>query len=202
MIMEGVSGLKKLMLVMLAIVTLAACSPSGSQLTIEPYELTEKEQLLIERTGVFSIDYFKINGHLDDADLQFSVEVYENGKLKEELLKMYGMLDESFKNELISFGMFETRNGEEQQQFTIEVGTPGGSLASSPYETKMMASTYGALINNKVTLEKEQSLYIAGWAGTTKDVVPILQGENGQMPENLASYEKALLLKVLWTDEK
>lgn len=116
---------------MLTIVTLAACSPSGSQLTIKPYEFSEKEQQLIERTGVFSIDFFNINGHLDDADLQFSVEVYENGKLKEELLKMFGMLDESYKNELISFGLFETKNEEEQQLFSLEIGTPGGSLGST-----------------------------------------------------------------------
>ncbi|MDS9471557.1 hypothetical protein [Sporosarcina pasteurii] len=194
--------MKKLMMVMLALVTLAACSPGGKKLTIEPYKLSEKERQLIQRTGVFSIDYFEINGHLDDADLQFSVVVYEDGKLKEELLKMYGMLDASFKNELISFGMFETKNGEEKQQFTLEVGTPGGSLGSSTYETGMTASVYGALIDNKVTLEKEQPLYLAGWAGTTKDVIPTLRGENGQLPENLASYERALLLKVLWTVEK
>ena len=188
-------------MIILAIFTLIACSPNGSKLAIKPYELSKKEQQLIERTGVFSIDYFKINGHLDDADLQFSVEVYENGKLKEELLKMYGMLDASFKDELISFGMFETKNEDEEQQFTLEVGTPGGSLGSTTYETGMTASAYGALIDNKVTLVKEQPLYLAGWAGTTKDSVPILQGENGQLPENLAGFEKALLLKVIWTDE-
>lgn len=186
---------------MLTIVALAACSPSGSQLTIKPYELNEKEQQLIERTGVFSIDFFNINGHLDDADLQFSVEVYENGKLKEELLKMFGMLDASYKNELISFGLFETKNEEEQQQFSLEIGTPGGSLSSTTYETGMTASAYGALIDNKITLEKEQPIYLAAWAGTTKDSVPTLHGENGQLPENLASFEKALLLKVVWTDE-
>lgn len=151
--MKELNGLKKLIMILLALITLAACSPSAGKLTIEPYELSEKEQQLIERTGVFSIDYFNINGHLDDADLQFSVEVYENGKLKEELLKMYGMLDASFKNELISFGLFETKNEEEQQQFTLEVGTPGGSLGSSTYETGMTANAYGALIDNKVTFK-------------------------------------------------
>lgn len=73
--------------------------------------------------------------------LQFSVEVYENRKLKEELLKMYGMLDTRCENELISFGIFET---------------------------KMTASTYGVLLDNKATLVKKQPLYLSGWAGQRK----------------------------------
>ena len=191
--------MKKLLCIMITLTTLAACSPGGSKLTIEPYELTEKEQQLIERTGVFSIDYFEINGSLDEADLHFTVEVYENGKLKEELLKLSGMLDARYKNELISFSLFETKN-EEHQQFSLEVGTPG-SLASTTYETEMTASTYGALIDNKVALVKEQPLYLSGWAGTEKDVLSSLRVENSQLPENLASYEEVLLLKVIWTDK-
>lgn len=193
--------LKKLMIVIFSVLTLAGCSLNGGRLTIEPYELTEKEQQLIDRTGVFSIDYFNINGNLDGADLRFTVEVYEDGEFKEELLGMYGMLETKFKNELISFGLFETKNEEEEQHFTIQVGTPG-SLSSTTYATKMTASTYGSLMDGKITLEKEKPLYIAGWAGTTKNVLPSLHGEYGQVPDNLASYEKALLLKVVWTDEE
>lgn len=38
--------------------------------------------------------------------------------------------------------------------------------------------------------------------GTTKDELSSLCVENDQLPENLASYETALLLKVIWTDEE
>ena len=143
-------------------IILAACSPKGGALTIEPYEFSEKESQLIERTGVFSVDYFTMNGNLDNADLQFTVEVYENGKLKEELVGMHGMMETEFKKDLLSFSLFETENEQEQQQFTLHIGTPSGSLVSSTYDTKapMMASVYAPLINDKITLEKDQPIYI------------------------------------------
>lgn len=37
------------------------------------------------------IEFFKLNGTLgEDDDLEFSVEVFENGQFKEELLKTWG----------------------------------------------------------------------------------------------------------------
>ena len=62
--------------------------PSNMKITIESYNMSEKENLLISKTGVGHIEFFKLNGTSnEDADLQFSVEVYENGKFKKELLK-------------------------------------------------------------------------------------------------------------------
>ena len=50
--------------------------------------MSEKERLLISKTGVEQIEFFKLNGTLkEEGDLQFSVEVFEKGKFKEELLQ-------------------------------------------------------------------------------------------------------------------
>lgn len=60
---------------------------SNAKITIKPYNMSKKESLLISKTGVGQIEFFKLNGTLkEDDDLQFSVEVFENGKFKEELL--------------------------------------------------------------------------------------------------------------------
>ncbi|MEO4054726.1 hypothetical protein [Solibacillus sp. CAU 1738] len=51
-------------------------SPSNTKITIESYNMSEKERLLISKTGVEQIEFFKLNGTLkEDDDLQFSVEV-------------------------------------------------------------------------------------------------------------------------------
>jgi hypothetical protein len=45
-----------------------------SKLTVEPYELSEKEVQLVSKTGTGTIEYFKLNGKFDKGDvLAFSV---------------------------------------------------------------------------------------------------------------------------------
>lgn len=74
--------------------------------TIKSYNLSEKERLLINKTDVSQIEFFKLNGFLkEEEDLQFSVEVYENGILKNELLKTNGEIQRNYKDSLISFGI-------------------------------------------------------------------------------------------------
>ena len=83
-------------------------SSPNAKITMEPYNMSEKESLLISKTGVGQIEFFKLNGTLrEDDDLQFSVEVFENGKFKEELLKTWDELETNYKNSLISFGISE-----------------------------------------------------------------------------------------------
>ncbi|MEX3625889.1 hypothetical protein VVS20_26050, partial [Viridibacillus arvi] len=71
---------------------------SNSKITIEPYNLSEKESLLISKSGVEHIKFFKLNGTLaEDDDLQISVEVFEKGKFKEELLKTWDDPEKNYK---------------------------------------------------------------------------------------------------------
>src|ERR1041384_4439977 len=64
--------------------------PLNTEITIESYNMSEKENLLISKTGVREIEFFKLNGApKEDDELQFSVEVFKNGKFKEELLKTW-----------------------------------------------------------------------------------------------------------------
>lgn len=87
---------------------------SSAEITIEPYTVNDQEQLLINQTGIGNIEYFKMNGKLDDSlDIQFSVESYKDGELKETLFSTEDEIMRTFKNDILSFGIREVREEED-----------------------------------------------------------------------------------------
>ena len=65
-------------------------SALNKRMTIESYNINKKEKVLVSKTGVEQIEFFKINGTLkEDDELQFSVDVFKNGKFAEELLNTW-----------------------------------------------------------------------------------------------------------------
>lgn len=192
--------MKKFLLVCMMVFLLSACSSQGKGITIEPYSLSDQEQQLVSQTGVDMIEYFKLNGSLDELDLNLSIEVYEDGELKEEILQMYGMLEETFKDEFVSFVLSKYDVSEDDGMFDLKINSPGGSIGGGAYPSIDGASTYGLLLEEKITLEKDVPTYLAAWAGTTKDTLSTLHTEKGQLPENIDQYEQALLFKIVLTD--
>lgn len=193
--------------VLLLTFILAGCSGEKpgdaiSKITIEPYTMNEQESLLVSKTGVGHIEYFKLNGTLgEEEDLEMSVEVYENGKFKEELLKTWGALDKKYKDSLISFGMSEFQ-GEDDSVKSLKLisGIPSG-LSTTNYSTNMTAYSFGNLIGDKITMKKNEPVYLAAWAGTTKNELRSIGSINGELPEGIGEYETALLYKVVWTSK-
>lgn len=175
---------------------------SSPKVTIEPYTLSDQEDLLINKTGVDAIDYFSLTGTLeDDYDLQFFVEEYENGEFKQELLSTFDEVENTFKKELISFGI-NTIQEEDSVFLNVLAGTPS-SLLSTNYVNQMSTSSTGALINEKITLEVNKPIYLSGWVGTNANSLRSIGNEvNGEFPVGLEEAEKALLFKVILTDEK
>ena len=173
-------------------------SPSNTKLTIESYNMSSKETLLISKTGVKQIEFFKLNGTLkEEDDLQFSVEVFEKGKFKEELLKTTNATEPKFKDDLISFSISDI--GDEDDTLKILSGIPSG-LATTFYSSNMTGFAFSKLIGKKVTLEKNKPIYLAAWLGTTKNSLRAVGEENGELPEGIEEYELTFLYKVLWTD--
>lgn len=84
----------KIFIVVFFALILTSCSDDKSNksistngMTIEPYNMTKKENNLISKTSIDLINFFKLNGNLKDNEiLTFSVDVYENGQFKEQLL--------------------------------------------------------------------------------------------------------------------
>jgi hypothetical protein len=174
----------------------------SAKLTIEPYNMSEHESLLISKSGVGHIGFFKLNGTLgEDDDLEFSVEVFENGKFKEELLKSWGAVDKKYKDSLISFGMSDFQGQDDSVKFMKLIsGIPSG-LATTSYPNDMTASSFGKLVGKKITMKKNEPVYLVVWAGTTTNSLRTIGSENGELPENIGEYETALLYKVVLTDK-
>ncbi|MFO1446044.1 hypothetical protein KDN24_23140 [Bacillus sp. Bva_UNVM-123] len=172
---------------------------SNAKITIEPYDLSEKESLLISKTGVEQIEFFKMEGALkEEDDLQFAVEEYVNGKLKEELLTTSNEPNEKFKDSFISFGI--SNSLDEDHSLKLIAGIPSG-LATTMYPNNMTSSSFSKLVGEKVTLEKNKPVYLAAWLGTTQNRLRSVGSENGELPQGIKEAELALLFRVLWTDK-
>ncbi|MEX3747177.1 MULTISPECIES: hypothetical protein [Lysinibacillus] len=173
---------------------------SNAKITIEPYNMSEKESLLISKSGVEHIEFFKLNGTLaEDDDLQISVEVFEKGKFKEELLKTWDDPEKNYKDTLISFGISDFND--EVRPLKLISGIPSG-LATTNYSNKMTSSSFSNLVGEKVTLKKNKPVYLAAWLGTTKNELRSVGSENGELPASISETELAFLYRVLWTDKE
>ncbi len=174
--------------------------PLSNELIIEPYNVNDKESLLISRTGIKFIEYFQLNGTLETGDdLQFSVEVYKNGELEEELLNTSNEPKAKFKDQLISFGISDSSDKDSSLQ--LIAGIPSG-LATTNFSSHMTSASFNNLLHKKIVLKKNTPVYLAAWVGTTKNVLRSVDSENGILPKGIKEVEAALLYRVLLTDKK
>ena len=174
--------------------------PSNAKITIEPYNMSEKESSLISKTGIEYIEFFKLEGTLkEEDDLQFAVELYENGKFKETLLNTSNEPKAKFKDSLISFGI--SNGWDNNSSLKLVTGTPSG-LVTKNYSNNMTSSSFSTLVGKKITLEKNKPVYLAAWIGTTKHGLHSVDSKNGKLPEDIKEAEIAMLYRVLWTDNE
>lgn len=193
---------KRFSLIIVFIFVLMGCSniEKDTTLTITPYQLSDKEKSLIRKTDVNQIEYFYLNGILqEDDDIRFSIEVYENGILTQELLKLSGELQGKYVDSLISFGI--SLSGEGNRLIKVIAGLPTGHATTLlPNEMSMYA--FSKLIEDKVILEKNKPIYLAYWSGNTSNNVSSItpNSESGNLPMNIDKLEFVLVYKALWTD--
>ncbi|WJY27236.1 MULTISPECIES: hypothetical protein [Sporosarcina] len=190
--------------VLLAVLTVAGCSntekegASQSAVSVKDYSPTDRESELISKTGINQVEYFTLNATLAEGeDLQYSVEVYRNGKLSEERTKTYGDPERNYKDAIISFGV--DGFNDEEGPFELINGVPGGTGTSS-YPNMMTSFTFNKLVKGKIDLVKDKPVYLASWQGTTKDSLSSHTNETGELPEGLEDSELVFLYKLLWTD--
>lgn len=126
--------IKKYSITFMLIFLLAGCSflspkgPSDARLSIKPYTLSEHEGLLFARAGADIPQFFTVNGIIaENEDLKYSVEVYHDGKFKEELLLTSSTVDKQFKGELIAFNVMEL----DEKQAEILLSYPSGSTSTT-----------------------------------------------------------------------
>lgn len=199
--------IKKYSIALMSIFLLAGCSflspkgPSGATLSIKPYTLSEHEGLLLTMAGADIPQFFTVNGKIaENEDLKYSVEVYHEGRLKEELLLTSSTLDKRFKGELISFNVAELDEGHAK----ITLSYPSGSTSTTyPIEVASLARSFGNLVGTDSTLLKDKPIYLAAWVGTKGSMLrSVVPSDDSGLPEGLETYDIALLYKVVWTDAK
>lgn len=178
----------------------SSSTETTSALTITPYNMKEQESMLISKTDVGNIEFFKLNGTLTEKeDLQISVDVFEHGVYKEELLKTFNYPEKDYKNQFISFAVsgFDTEN----RQIKLTSGLPSG-LATTTYTNKMTGFSFGRLIETAIHLKKNEPVYLAAWQGTTKNALRAVGIEKGNLPAGIENTELAFLYKIIWTDKE
>lgn len=198
-------NIKNYSIVLMLIFLLAGCSfmspkgPSGATLSIKPYTLSEHEGLLLSMAGANNPQFFTVNGKIaEDEDLKYSVEVYHEGKLKEELLLTSSTVDKRLEGELISFTVKELDEGNVE----IKLSYPSGSTSTTyPIEVASLARSFGNLVIPDSTLHKDKPIYLAAWVGTKGSTLfSFVPSKDSGLPERLETYDIALLYKVVWTD--
>lgn len=192
-----------LILSMGLILLLTAClggnqKNTDGKITVTPYELSEKEKILIEKAGAQAATFFELNGKLAEGeDLQYSVEVYHNGEFQEVIGKTWGAPETAYNNTLISFAAMDVHS--EDHPMKLISGFQSGN-ATFNYELDITASSFGNLIGSEITLEKYRPTYLASLTASKDGAIRSIGSLNGEFPENIEDVEYALLYTILWTD--
>ena len=176
-------------------------SSNTSGLTIEPLKLNKKEKVLIEKTGVNFIEYFKLTGHLKKTeDIKIELEKYVNGKNNGESISSSDEPNLTFQDDILSFGIQRLQEGKE---LNLLMGMPSGYSSTIQPIQKIKLSSYGKVLNKKIKLIKDTPVYLAAWMGTTKNEMHGgIEDEKGNFPEAIKQSEIAFLYKITVIDRK
>ncbi|WLR51186.1 hypothetical protein LC040_18805 [Bacillus tianshenii] len=168
-----------------------------TSVTVEPYALSDKEQLLVSKTGIDYSEFFLLNGKVANTEnIIYELVEFKNGGNEKVIMSSQGNPEE-YKDELLSF---VTNTLPTNNQMEMILGTPGGS-SGTDVSPIMSSWTSGKLLEDKVKLAKEKPLYIAGWAGTSKNSLRGLSSAaNGELPQGVKEAEVAYLYRLRLVD--
>ncbi|OEH93357.1 hypothetical protein [Bacillus solimangrovi] len=197
--------MKKLFL-LFVLFSLIACSSqvdnrSNSEITIKPYELSEQEQELVNNTTMEPIEYFVLDGDLqEDEDLLLELVVVEKG-IEKGLMSSSKFIDKSFDHELFSFSF---RQIDELNRIEFQLGIINGlGTSATAIEENFSMFSWGKVIQEKTQLTKDQPVNVAYMSATNKgeisrSVVDALISS----PEDLKNYEFVAAYRITLVDKK
>ncbi|RIW32713.1 hypothetical protein D3H55_12590 [Bacillus salacetis] len=192
--MKGQTGLLLAVFVLL----LSGCEAAGgrSTLTIEPYSLSESEQELISRTGVDGIQFFKLDGKLaEKEDLQFSMEIYKDGRLTDDVVYTRGQVEKEFNQSLVSYGI---NQGDEQ--ITFLNGINGGMMEQVESIEGVRGSSFTSFIDEKTELVKDEAVYLTAWTGTKGSLLEGVSLNDEGTLDGMEHIDTGYVFKMTWTN--
>ncbi|WP_409252593.1 hypothetical protein V1502_01175 [Bacillus sp. SCS-153A] len=186
-----------LLLFSLLLVGCADEKGGSGTISIMPYSLSEEEQGLISKTGVDSIQFFKLDGTLAEGeDLQFSMEVYKDGKLADDQVYAYGQVEKEFNQALLSYGVDRQDNN-----IIFLNGFDNGLTESKEELPEIGMSSFTSFLNEKQHLVKDEPLYLTMWIGTNgNELAAIGLEEDGTLSDEIEGADAAYVFKVTLTD--
>ncbi|KGX86638.1 hypothetical protein [Pontibacillus litoralis] len=162
--------MKKLAFIIIGILFLTACNAEErtreTKLTIEPLQLTEREEKLVKQQPAELQEYFLVNGMLNESDdLKLAVTKIEDGEQTEKM-SSYGFLETEYDDYILSTSIYNHSNTEETLVFGSDT-----SLSSStiPIPTEFNSFTYGSIISEETSLEKGETYHLAYLQGSSEN---------------------------------
>jgi hypothetical protein len=194
--------LRNSLIILMLLFSLNGCSNiDNSEIRITPYELSNDEKLLLEKTGIIDIAYFTIDGKLqENEDIHYEVEIYKDGRLTAEKVSSYGEVKRELNDDIISFGVNNLTSTTKGQEAILLAGQPDGLISTSK-EHAMTGSTFSLLVDEEITLSKDSPVYLAAWGGTTKNHLEGMGVSGGKLPEQIQNQELAFVYKVTLVDK-
>jgi hypothetical protein len=190
------------LLVLFFILLLAGCvggKEGNSAVSIKPYSLNQDEQVIISKTGVDGIQFFKLNGTLaEEEDLQFAVETYKDGELTDDHVYTNSQVEKEFTQALISYGY-----DRQEDELIFLNGIVNGLLEQTYNVEGIDSSSFTSFLNEKKHLIKDEEVYLAAWIGSKGNMlaVPSIY-EDGTLSEDMKDTDLAYVFKVTLTDLK
>lgn len=194
--------MKRMIVFLFLLVILAACAEEdkgNESLTITPIELTEREKELVSATGITHTEYFEMDGSLGEGeDLVTKFTYYKDGEYLKGGSKMYGALETTYEEDLLSFAMLT--DDDLAHLYMGNANGLGGSKATIPEGLGM--STYGRL-SEKHTLVKGEEAYIAYWVASGDNSMSSGGiGDPTKLPRVIKEEDYAIVMSVEVKDKE
>ncbi|WP_273833928.1 hypothetical protein [Guptibacillus sedimenti] len=190
--------MKRLIVLLGVALVMVACSNqessgaiSETSLEIEPAELSEREQMIVNQTGVDYQTFYTITGEVNKGEmLKASIDVYENGN-KRNILSSVSKPGE-FNEALHSFQLLM----EEEKAF-LTLGEPNGYARGTEFLPDDLGSFSFVNIEDKVTMKKGEPVYLSYLIGTSQNELSIESNENkSTLPKSVEEAEYAVVFKL------
>ncbi|RWZ58642.1 hypothetical protein EQV77_06655 [Halobacillus fulvus] len=203
-------NLKKCSILITLLFLLTACTADDSKeadstgtqsnastfITIQPAELSEREQTIINQIGGDYQSFFTIKGDLGpDETIVQSIGVYREGQKEEERLTSFS---DSLEGDLHSYQLRL-----EDETTYLRIGFPSGSAGASTVLPDQLGTFVYQQMEEEFTLTKGEPVYVAYLIGSSQNSMSFRQPEDWTtVPTSVQEAEYSIVFKVEWRDTK
>ncbi|PWA12182.1 hypothetical protein DCC39_07035 [Pueribacillus theae] len=204
--------MKKRVLYILLFLLMAGCSTTKEEvarMTVEPAELTNNEQQLIDAIGGERLTAIDIrNTNKDAKSVAFWIDHYEKGKFKEKLLQTESSLnkDEKEKKRILLTRHSFTIDEKEAELFNfVFMEMDGYSSFRQAYFSgedydKQAGTEMSGQISEKKNIHLNEPITLAYFIKTSENEIEAQQEDvfssKDKLPDDLAAYEDVYLMRM------